>query len=254
MAKFRLINTKFWDDTYIAELSSNEKLLYLYFISNPLTTVAGIYEITLKRIQFDTGLKSETLKKIINKFHKNKKVFFEKGWIFVVNFAKNQRANESMKIGIERELACVPPLIKAKFDTLSDGIDTLSDSGVYRDLNLNPNRDLNLNPKEKNLEQLVECWNNIKITSSCKNPSVILRKPLMMKCTRLTAEVKKATDSSLKKYSVEEVHAAIGEYAKDIANRKQDEGGYFEHRFSFLKFLEQKNGLTEFITRVPNAE
>ena len=43
MAKFRLINTKFWDDSYVAKLSTSEKLLFIYFISNPLTTVAGVY-------------------------------------------------------------------------------------------------------------------------------------------------------------------------------------------------------------------
>jgi len=46
MAKNRYINTKFWDDPFIAELSIKEKLLYLYLITNPLTNAAGIYEIS----------------------------------------------------------------------------------------------------------------------------------------------------------------------------------------------------------------
>ena len=42
MAKFRYVNTRFWDDSYVAELSPLEKLAFLYLLTNSLTTIAGV--------------------------------------------------------------------------------------------------------------------------------------------------------------------------------------------------------------------
>jgi len=116
MAKFRFINTKIWEDQYFSNLSANEKLLFIYFISNSLTTVAGTYEITMRRILFDSGIKEEEITKILEKFRKDEKVFYEGGWIFVVNFAKNQQPNPTMRIGVEKEIANLPPHIKPKIE------------------------------------------------------------------------------------------------------------------------------------------
>jgi hypothetical protein len=57
MAKQRVVNTRFWDDDYIMELGPTEKLVFLYVLTNPLTDLCGAYQITLKRISFDTGLR-----------------------------------------------------------------------------------------------------------------------------------------------------------------------------------------------------
>lgn len=118
MSKFRLINTRFWDDAYVAKLSANEKLLFIYFISNPLTTVAGAYEVTMRRILFDTGMEAEIIKKILEKFSKDEKILYENGWVFVVNFAKNQKMNPNMKIGVKNEIEALPPNIKSKVEKL----------------------------------------------------------------------------------------------------------------------------------------
>ena len=100
--KLRSVNTRFWDDTFISELSPNEKLLFLYLITNPLTNLLGIYEITIKRISFDTGLKIDTIRKGLERFKKDKRVYFVDGFIILSNFLKNQRLNANMKIGITK--------------------------------------------------------------------------------------------------------------------------------------------------------
>ena len=41
--KQRYINTKFWDDNYVIQLDPSEKLMFIYFITNPLTNICGIY-------------------------------------------------------------------------------------------------------------------------------------------------------------------------------------------------------------------
>ena len=113
MAKERIINTKFWDDNYIVTLDPIEKLMYLYFLTNPLTNISGIYEIPLKTMGFDTGIDPDMVKRVLMRFERDGKVFYRSGWIGIVNFIKNQHIeSESVKIGIMRELNLAPEEIK----------------------------------------------------------------------------------------------------------------------------------------------
>src|SRR5436309_789071 len=56
MATQRLVNTNFWKDTYIIDLDPTQKLLFLYFLTSPRTSLAGVYEISLREAAFDTGI------------------------------------------------------------------------------------------------------------------------------------------------------------------------------------------------------
>ncbi|MBX4258447.1 hypothetical protein [Clostridium estertheticum] len=47
MAKYRQIYTEFWSDTFVLELDSQEKLFYLYLLTNTKSTQCGIYELSL---------------------------------------------------------------------------------------------------------------------------------------------------------------------------------------------------------------
>lgn len=86
----RSINTRFWVDEWVEELDKDEKLLYLYLLTNQQTNIAGVYEISIKRISFETGIKSEHVGKIIEKFLKNGKVAYVDGWMIIKNWKKNQ--------------------------------------------------------------------------------------------------------------------------------------------------------------------
>lgn len=112
MAKNRLINTKFWDDNYISELDPIEKLIYLYLLTNPLTTIAGVYEIKLRKIAFDTGIDKDMLSKILMRFEKDNKIIYKDDYIFVRNFIKYQTLNPSIKKGIAEVINNLPNDIK----------------------------------------------------------------------------------------------------------------------------------------------
>src|SRR3990167_4877472 len=140
MAKNRVVNTKFWDDPYIGKLDPTEKLLYLYFITNPLTDLSGIYEITLKRIAYDTGFDKDVVQTVLDRFARDGKIFFFEGWIVIKNFIKNQSLNPSVKKGIERSLSNVPEAVWLRIKE-TDSLSTLCDRLVHLNLNLylNPN-------------------------------------------------------------------------------------------------------------------
>lgn len=142
MAKSRLINTKFWDDNYTSNLDPIEKLLFLYFLTNTSTNISGVYEIPLKKIANETGVDKEMVEKIIKRFSSDDKIYYFKGWLYVVNFIKNQnQKSPKVQRGIEIELEAVPKEIKDFVSNKSEGIDTLSHSNT----NTNSNSNLNSN-------------------------------------------------------------------------------------------------------------
>jgi hypothetical protein len=57
MAKYRQLYTEFWSDSFVLELTPEEKYFYLYLISNSKSTQCGIYEISKRTIGIDTGSK-----------------------------------------------------------------------------------------------------------------------------------------------------------------------------------------------------
>ena len=112
MSKNRYINTKFWDDSFISELNTMDKLLFIYCITNPLTNICGIYEVPVKRIAFDTGIDKDSVEKILLKFEIAGKMKYQDGWIAIKNFIKHQKQsenpNDKINIGIDFEMGKAP--------------------------------------------------------------------------------------------------------------------------------------------------
>lgn len=102
MAKKRMINTCFWSDPFIQELKTDEKLLYLYLLTNERTSICGIYEVTKRTICFDTGLTEHRLQQIVDRLVQSGKLRTHKNWYYIINFAKHQQNNPSILQGIER--------------------------------------------------------------------------------------------------------------------------------------------------------
>jgi len=102
MSKQRIIRDSFWTDTYIEKLTPDEKLLFIYLLTNPLCNVAGVYEIRAKRIGFETGYDVEVVETILKRFERDKKILRFEDWIVIVNHIKNQSLNPSIIQGCER--------------------------------------------------------------------------------------------------------------------------------------------------------
>lgn len=145
MAKQRIVNTKFWDDSYIAGLAPLEKLLFLYLITNPLTNISGVYELPLKRAAFDVGSPIVDVERILRKFEMDGRIRRLGGWVGVVNFIKHQALNPKIRTGILKELKSAP---KELVDSLSIDYQALSvglDGPSHLNSNSNSNPNLNSN-------------------------------------------------------------------------------------------------------------
>lgn len=126
MAKKRLVNTRFWDDEYVCGLSRDEKLLFLYALTNPLTELCGAYQITLKRIVFDTGMDEAEVLAALRKFEEADKICYRDGWMLIKNFGKHQASNPNVNKGVARSLNSCPDWIKQSLSKPFKAFESLS--------------------------------------------------------------------------------------------------------------------------------
>lgn len=162
MSTQRYIDTSFWDDSWIQELDPSEKLVYIYLLTNPLTNIAGVMELTMKRICFDTGFNNDTIDKILKKFETAKKVFRFQNYVIIRNFPKHQQlSSDKIYKGVAiilsklpDDLLCYLEEIDYQFE-IKEAFDTLCIPYTYPSnyLNLNKNLNKNLNLNKNKMEK-----------------------------------------------------------------------------------------------------
>lgn len=65
----RVVDTDFWTDDKVMELFTPEdKLFFLYLLTNPHCTPLGVYKIIPKQIAFEMGYSIESVKSLIDRF------------------------------------------------------------------------------------------------------------------------------------------------------------------------------------------
>lgn len=165
MAKQRYVNTKFWSDNFISELNPLDRYLFLYFLTNEHTNIAGVYELPLKTISFETGIELDMLKKMIKRL--TGKIAYIEGWVCIKNFQKHQSSeSEKVKRGIEIEMSKIPLDIRNKID-YGYPIDTSPRPIIYS--NVDSNVDSNTNVAEHSssvISDLIKSFE--KINPACK--------------------------------------------------------------------------------------
>lgn len=149
MAKSRYVQDSFWTDPYVDELETDEKCLFLYYLTNPLCNIAGIYEIKDSRASYDTKIKKERLQEIKNRLEHDGKLMCKDDWIILVNFARHQAVNPNVKAGMQRIIDDLPDKVKAL-----KGFESLS---YFTLLNLTiPNLSVRAEPQKQELKVLAE--------------------------------------------------------------------------------------------------
>lgn len=90
MAIYRQIQTSFWQDGFVSELTPEEKYFYFYLLTNSRTTQCGIYEINMKIMVAETGYNRETLEKLIKRFEGYGKIAYcaETRELMILNWIK----------------------------------------------------------------------------------------------------------------------------------------------------------------------
>ena len=63
MAVYRQIQVSFWQDTFVLDLTPEEKYFYLYLMTNSKTRQCGVYEVSRRVMELETGYNRETVEK-----------------------------------------------------------------------------------------------------------------------------------------------------------------------------------------------
>lgn len=97
MSKLRSISTAFWSDPFIEDLTPSEKLIFIYLITNDKTNMLGIYEVSMRKISFETGVDKATVQKALEGFERLGKVRYTNNYVVLINYLKHQHFNTNMK-------------------------------------------------------------------------------------------------------------------------------------------------------------
>lgn len=126
---YRSFSTGTWQDPWFEKLNPKAKLLFIYLWTNDVCTQSGVYQISQRRAEFETGLKPQ---EIINDLHPKVEWFADVEIVWVKNFFRKQCANAKFALAGIRSLSCIPQNIVEKFahynaDLIEKmGIDTVS--------------------------------------------------------------------------------------------------------------------------------
>ncbi|HDY86593.1 MAG TPA: hypothetical protein ENH82_00585 [bacterium] len=104
MSKNRRISTRMWRDEYFNNLSPLEKLLFVYCLTSPDTSLCGIYEVPKSIISADTGIEPSKIMTIFKRFETDNKIIYKNGWIAIKNFMKYQNYNIPMQKNADDDL------------------------------------------------------------------------------------------------------------------------------------------------------
>lgn len=124
---FRKVDVSFWQDSDMIELTPEGKYFYLYILTNPHTTLCGIYEISKRVMSFETGFNIDTIDKLIRQFEEKGKIIYDPGTceIFIKNWYRyNFTSSPKVIKGIIHDLKKVKSgkLLTAFWNTIPDDV------------------------------------------------------------------------------------------------------------------------------------
>ncbi len=237
MATQRYISTSFWDDEWVQGLDPSEKFVYLYLLTNPLTNIAGIYKITIRRITFDTGYNAETVGRILERFKKDGKAILVGEYMILPAWPKHQKweKKDTIREGIDAIIRQLPDEIRAELPKLgyqysvgvsypygpnSVGVSypygpSYLDSDIDSDSNLDSDRDKDIdsnpvfspsvgNDGLSRIEKARKVWNDKADTLP----------PYRFIATKLREHERGPILRTISAYSDDEIFQAITNYAK----------------------------------------
>ena len=219
MAVFRKINTSFWQDPLVLDLTPEEKYFYLYLMTNTKTNQCGIYEIPKQVMEMETGYNAETIDKLINRFVAYERILFSNE-IMLINWIKyNGSSSPKVLTRVESELKEIKNIEFVKeYINLSNGLnyklDTVSILYQYSIDTQSQEEE----EKEEEKEEVEEQEEAEIISSSFKNIIEISTNNDISKIAELFQEngfgtinitVKEMLITLLEEYSVEWVIKAI---------------------------------------------
>lgn len=77
MAQWRKVPTQFWQDPEILEMTPEDKLFFLYLLTNVHTTACGCYSLPIKIAAVELGFSTDALQQLIERFIGYRKILYD---------------------------------------------------------------------------------------------------------------------------------------------------------------------------------
>lgn len=107
MAIYRQIPTSIWADNWLGALTSEEKLVWCYVLTNSKTTQCGVYEFAMRYAVVDTGLPQENLQAALKRFERDGKIRVNEknDEVMIVNWLKfNSARSPKVAAVVDKEI------------------------------------------------------------------------------------------------------------------------------------------------------
>jgi hypothetical protein len=107
MAVYRQIQTTYWQDDFVLNLTPEEKYFYLFLLTNSKTKQCGIYQLPMPIIIVEIGYNQETVEKLLRRFIDYGKILYNPKTheIGIVNWLKyNPMESPKTKACVLKEL------------------------------------------------------------------------------------------------------------------------------------------------------
>jgi hypothetical protein len=82
--------------------------VFLYLLTNQLTNICGVYEITDRQVSFDTGYTIDVVRVCFQRFQEHGKIIRRGDWVAFKNWIKHQSLAPGVQGGIAKLLSAVP--------------------------------------------------------------------------------------------------------------------------------------------------
>jgi len=165
MALYRQVYIRFWNDPWVVELTPEQKYFYLYLLTNPKTSQCGIYEISIRQIENETGYNKETITNILGTFEACGKIKYssKSNEICIINSTKyNYNKSPTIKTHIINELEKIKD--KSLVEMLYESDGKYSNFFIIQELpekhpNIQSSKPVDLSKKELILlDELLTLW------------------------------------------------------------------------------------------------
>lgn len=166
MSKHRVVKSDFWIDDYFEDRPVEERLFYLYLMTNPETNILGIYRTTIKRMAFESGLSAkDEIVPILDIWSEKDKVHFIGNHILMVNFQKHNIPSGTMRTGIKTLIGKLPSeiisFILSKKSRIYNRLSLHYSDAIHRankdkDINKGKDKDQDINKNESDFESGLE--------------------------------------------------------------------------------------------------
>ena len=111
-AEYRSVQTRMWrEDEWFQSLDTDARLLFIYLFTNPSASIAGIYRLPLRTIEFESGLDKARITELLAQFSTANKAHYADGVVWVVRMRENQipgAISPKVQVRLDKDIAAIP--------------------------------------------------------------------------------------------------------------------------------------------------